>query len=240
LDKIAIHKFKKGKFHPKFGGEAMNYWVVSGPNPFGPRGGACGNVVDGVVRGKYRSCPEVSSEQAYEKAVNQAIKLAIDEGLFFVTEDNPGECGFSGGDVFNKPVADLSGAIEDTRIRKATSVVVRSGQMEFRRELLKAYNGACCISGCAVPQVLHGAHIRPYLGVATNHVTNGLLLRADLHLLFDANLIAVSDDYILLFSDVVDDTDYVKYRGVKINLPLSQDKMPSICALRWHASQLKL
>jgi predicted restriction endonuclease len=43
-----------------------------------------------------------------------------------------------------------------------------------------------------VTEVLEAAHIKPYKGSKTNHVTNGLLLRADIHTLFDLNLLGIN------------------------------------------------
>jgi len=42
--------------------------------------------------------------------------------------------------------------------------------------------------------VLEAAHIKPYRGKTDSHLENGLLLRADLHTLFDLNLIGVEPD----------------------------------------------
>jgi putative restriction endonuclease len=47
------------------------------------------------------------------------------------------------------------------------------------------------ISGCLVLQVLEAAHIRPHRGQRDNHPENGLLLRADLHTLFDLDLLGI-------------------------------------------------
>lgn len=44
------------------------------------------------------------------------------------------------------------------------------------------------MTGCDVVQALDAAHISPYLGDQSNHVTNGVLLRADIHTLFDLQL----------------------------------------------------
>ncbi|WP_200883691.1 HNH endonuclease [Archangium violaceum] len=52
-----------------------------------------------------------------------------------------------------------------------------------------AYGGRCALTDCEEPRVLEAAHIFPYHGPQTNHVTNGLLLRADLHVLFDLGLL---------------------------------------------------
>ena len=68
----------------------------------------------------------------------------------------------------------------------------RPGQAAFRRRLKLAYSNMCCVSGCVVPEVLDGAHIDPYLGPDFDHAQNGLLLRRDIHTLFDAHLITIS------------------------------------------------
>lgn len=74
-------------------------------------------------------------------------------------------------------------------------VNARLGQGRFRRQVLKAYEGRCAISGCTVESALAAAHILPCVANgSTHHVSNGLLLRADLHLLFDQNLIGIDPD----------------------------------------------
>ena len=50
----------------------------------------------------------------------------------------------------------------------------------FRDKLLPTYGKRCAFTGCDVVNVFEAARIIPYLGQDTNHVTNGLLLRADL------------------------------------------------------------
>ncbi|WP_429000276.1 HNH endonuclease [Stenotrophomonas rhizophila] len=47
------------------------------------------------------------------------------------------------------------------------------------------------MTGCGVVDVLEAAHVPPYMGKETNVVSNGLLLRADVHTLFDPFLIGV-------------------------------------------------
>jgi hypothetical protein len=85
-------------------------------------------------------------------------------------------------------------SIEDARRRMFGAIVLREGQPRFRQELIRAYDGKCAISGCALVQVLEAAHIHPYRGKDTNCVSNGLLLRADIHTLFDLGLIWVDHD----------------------------------------------
>lgn len=85
--------------------------------------------------------------------------------------------------------------IEDGRKKIERMVTLRQGQPAFRKALMDAYERRCAVTGCTIDDVLEAAHISPYLGDHTNHVTNGLLLRADIHTLFDRGLIKVHDDY---------------------------------------------
>ena len=80
---------------------------------------------------------------------------------------------------------------EDGRSRTIATVVRRRGQPEFRRALIEAYGGRCAISECDAEAALEACHIRPYMGPKTNALSNGLLLRADLHTLFDLGLLAI-------------------------------------------------
>jgi len=81
--------------------------------------------------------------------------------------------------------------VEDQRNRALRSIVQRQGQREFRAALLHAYGNRCAMTGCGVVDVLEAAHIHRYMGKETNLVSNGLLLRADVHTLFDLNLVGV-------------------------------------------------
>lgn len=85
----------------------------------------------------------------------------------------------------------LPETVEDERDRVLASVVQRQGQREFRRLLLQAYGNKCAITDCGVVDVLEAAHIYRYMGRETNIAANGLLLRADVHTLFDLRLISI-------------------------------------------------
>jgi hypothetical protein len=79
----------------------------------------------------------------------------------------------------------------DARALVLRSIRARQGQARFRAMLRDRYGDACMITGCAVMDVVEAAHISPYRGTADNHADNGLLLRADLHTLFDLDLLAI-------------------------------------------------
>ncbi|WP_394678494.1 HNH endonuclease [uncultured Sphingobacterium sp.] len=80
---------------------------------------------------------------------------------------------------------------EDEREITERGIKLRRGQQKFRDSLLKRYNNTCIITGCKIVDILEAAHIRPYRVKNDNHPSNGLLLRADIHTLFDLNLIAI-------------------------------------------------
>ena len=113
-------------------------------------------------------------------------------------------------------------------------VVARQGQPEFRRRLIEAYVGQCAVTGCIVVEVLQAAHIAPYDGLPTNTVTNGLLLRADVHDLFDRGLLWVTDTMRIGVDKRLDGSDYAAFRGKKLKLPVLKHEHPDGDKLRQH------
>lgn len=79
------------------------------------------------------------------------------------------------------------------------------------------------------------AHIEPYRGPASNRVDNGLILRADLHDLFDLFLVAVdTSSQTLLVSKELENTAYARYAGRRIHLPRDKKLWPSPDRLDHH------
>lgn len=124
--------------------------------------------------------------------------------------------------------------IEDRRKRTMREIAVRQGQPKFRSGLLTAYEGRCALTGCAVTEVLEAAHITPYLGSETNYISNGLLLRSDLHTLWDKGLIYLDDDYTLRLHPRLSNTEYVSLGGERVRLPALSAAHPSVAAIRAH------
>ena len=75
--------------------------------------------------------------------------------------------------------------------RRRATQILRPGQAKFRSDLDLIYGARCCISGCPITWSLEAAHITPYAEISSNFPEDGLLLRADLHALFDANQLAI-------------------------------------------------
>lgn len=115
----------------------------------------------------------------------------------------------------------------------------RPNQATFKMGLKILYKERCCVTGCQIKQVLEGAHIDPFSGPASDNLKNGLLLRADIHTLFDRHLLAVNpDDYtIQLASELEGEPSYSPLRGKSIQLPDRDDFHPDREALRRHWKQ---
>jgi hypothetical protein len=125
--------------------------------------------------------------------------------------------------------------IVDARKEVLGVIKARRGQKAFRDGLLKAYGGRCAISGCAVIDVLEAAHIVPYRGDNTNHPTNGLLLRADLHTLFDCRLLTVDPGTLMiLVASTIKDLSYREFHGLTLRPTTDARLAPSLAALSYH------
>lgn len=125
--------------------------------------------------------------------------------------------------------------VEDARAIMLRQIAQRRGQKKFRTKLFEAYEGKCALSGTAVEAVLEAAHITPYLGEATNHISNGILLRSDLHTLFDLKLFKINPESLRAeFSPVLDGTPYWDYNDRLIFVPKALGKRPSVKALGSH------
>jgi len=125
--------------------------------------------------------------------------------------------------------------VSDGRRRILREIVNRQGQPVFRNRILDVYGRRCAITGSNVIETLEAAHIYPYRGAHTNHVSNGILLRADFHTLFDLRLIAIdTSDYTILIADRLKDTTYGRFSGRKLELPFNSRVRPSKQALDEH------
>jgi len=126
-------------------------------------------------------------------------------------------------------------AQQDSRLKVVAAVHRRQGAPRFRRALLTAYDGRCAMTRYDAPQALEAAHIIPYRGPQTNHVANGLLLRADMHDLFDLGLVAVeSDSMKLLLAGELAGTMYEPYHGEALWVPDEVELRPNAEALEKH------
>lgn len=123
----------------------------------------------------------------------------------------------------------------ETRMKYASAMTIRRGQTKFRKKLLNAYERRCAITGYDAKDALEACHIKTILGKDLNHVTNGLLLRADIHTLFDLGLIGIDpDNWKVKIRKELQDTQYKNLAGKVISLPENPKLHPNADALRMH------
>jgi hypothetical protein len=87
--------------------------------------------------------------------------------------------------------SEFQDSIIEERRRVLRAIAQRRGQRRFRNRLIERYGCACQISTCPYPGLVEAAHIRPYAISSDNGARNGLLLRSDLHTLFDLGLLGI-------------------------------------------------
>ena len=131
---------------------------------------------------------------------------------------------------------------EDSRTRSQGVIGTRHGQRTFRLRLLSAY-GQCAATGEHAFPVLDAAHIQKYLGPASNHPQNGIVLRTDIHRLYDAGYITVTPDQHLEVSSRLrhesgNGERYYELHGNRIHVPGVPGLDPSPEALDWHATNV--
>jgi len=116
----------------------------------------------------------------------------------------------------------------------------RLGQGAFRILVTGAYNRNCAISGEKALPVLQAAHIKPFNEQGPNSVSNGLLLRSDLHILFDRGYLTVTPEYKIEVSRKIKEEfnngkHYYAFHGKELYaLPKIITDRPSLDFIRWH------
>jgi putative restriction endonuclease len=116
----------------------------------------------------------------------------------------------------------------------------RLGQGTFRILVTEAYERRCAITGERTLPVLEAAHIKPYSETGPHLVSNGLLLRSDLHILFDDGYLTVTEDLKVAVSDRIREEfengrEYYQYRGKPLREGRREPyERPSADFLRWH------
>jgi putative restriction endonuclease len=115
----------------------------------------------------------------------------------------------------------------------------RLGQRPFQALVLNAYERRCAVTGDKIRPVLQAAHILPVAHGGENRLDNGLLLRSDVHTLFDNGYVAVDDHYRLrvsprLRSEFGNGEEFYRLEKTVIGLPHRRADRPSQNFLEWH------
>ena len=120
-----------------------------------------------------------------------------------------------------------------------TLIRPRLGQGAFRILVTDTYERRCAVTREKALPTLEAAHIRPVAELGEHRVDNGLLLRADVHKLFDKGYVSVTPDYKFRVSRRLKDEfhngeHYYQLQGQSIWLPRSAEDRPARDRLEWH------
>lgn len=144
-------------------------------------------------------------------------------------------------DVWAERALPFIATMTDTREKVLRSIRLRRGQKSFRDKLIRRYGARCVASGCELMDIIEAAHIDPFRGENDHHPENGLLLRADLHTLFDLNLMGIDPEELTLrFHPRIRDESYRRLEGR--SLRFSGLALPASAPIkrRWDAYLLTL
>lgn len=110
--------------------------------------------------------------------------------------------------------------------RVPRTIAARRGQAKFRDDLLASFACTCCVTRCRTEAVLEAAHLESKRGSDIHEISNGLLLRSDIHTLFDLALFAIDPNNLSIALHPELDkhaSEYRKYAGRRVRLPIGAD-----------------
>lgn len=132
--------------------------------------------------------------------------------------------------------------IEDCAPRYGSDYVTRGrlGQGAFRILVTEAYQRRCAITGERTLPVLEASHIQPFAADGPNRVSNGILLRSDLHILFDRGYVTIRPDRSIEVSKSIREEfengkEYYAFHGASLrSIPHVREEQPDTEFLQWH------
>jgi putative restriction endonuclease len=125
------------------------------------------------------------------------------------------------------------------RFGKPTLITPRLGQGAFRVAVTEAYGRQCAITNGKVLPALDAAHIKPYAEGGEHIRSNGILLRKDIHSVFDAGYVTIKDDLTFSVSKKVKEVfnngeEYLRLHGALVRRPEKRADWPDTEYLKWH------
>ena len=132
---------------------------------------------------------------------------------------------------------------ETARYGKPIITIPRLGQGSFRVLVTDAYERRCAITNERTLPALDAAHIKPFSENGPHNVNNGLLLRRDLHALFDKGYLTISPTLSVEVSSKIKEEfdngrEYYRFHGNKIRLPVNRNFHPLSDYLEWHNNNI--
>jgi putative restriction endonuclease len=173
-----------------------------------------------IVQGK-----SYSTETEIGKRYWNKVEILLQKYLYQVPDEEKNQL------ILEEPEAQYGNSV----LRK-----VRLGQGAFRVLVTDAYNRKCAISGERTLPVLESAHIKPYALSGPHFISNALLLRSDLHKLFDSGYVTITPNFKVEVSKRIKEEfengrEYYRFHGNDIfNLPHKILDKPETKFVHWH------
>jgi len=174
-----------------------------------------------IVQGKGYDCEDNATGQALWQEITERLTASAQPSL------NPGPA---------------TVAAVESRYGRPTLVRPRLGQGAFRLIVTDIYDRRCVMIGERTLPVLEAAHIKPYGLGGPHQPENGLLLRSDLHTLFDQGYMTVDADELKVVvsgrirEEFENGRDYYQLHGKAIRLPRDGSSLPLREYLEFHNS----
>jgi putative restriction endonuclease len=132
---------------------------------------------------------------------------------------------------------------EPARYGEPALTYPRLGQGSFRVLVTDVYERRCAVTNERTLPALDAAHIKPYSYDGLHTVNNGILLRRDLHALFDKGYITITPNMTVEVSKKIKEEfengrDYYRHHGNPIRLPINITNRPAVDFLEWHNSNV--
>jgi putative restriction endonuclease len=180
----------------------------------------------GIVQGKSYTTDDFVGLDVWKRVENNLLKYGV---------NNHDEVSEGQIEILDPP----------SQYGKPVLTKVRLGQGAFRVLVTDAYTRKCAISGERTLPVLEAAHIKPFAKSGPHSISNGLLLRSDIHKLFDNGYITITKDLQIEVSRKIKEEyengrDYYKFHGNTLtNIPNRSLDKPSHEFIEWHNNIFK-
>jgi putative restriction endonuclease len=142
-------------------------------------------------------------------------------------------------DAMRTPAQPAGFGEPQARFGEPTLIRPRLGQGAFRLVVTDLYSRRCAITKERTLPALEAAHIRPYADGGEHAPTNGILMRRDVHSLFDQGYVTITPDHRFEVSrrireEFENGRHYYELHGSEITVPGNAGQRPDIAALTWH------
>jgi len=178
----------------------------------------------GAIRSitKLKQLGSINKSELIDSVVRQTTLVFLHPNIFFDSESN-----LISWNEHSPSLASIEHYIKEVsndELKKVQRLInERNKQSQFRENIMTLYKGRCAITGIDIPEVLEASHIDPHAKSGINENNNGILLRKDIHALFDNNLIRINPENfeILLSTRIQNNPVYKELHGSILNLPIS-------------------